>query len=114
GFDAGREYTEWWHHQMQIRDAVGAPLLLERRWLVPLLELSVRALPRAYEGVPASEGAVVVLEVSGDAGGRFSLAREHGVWRLYRGAPSRPDAAIRMDPDASWRLLYNALPRGEA
>ena len=21
--DIGREYTEWWHHQMQIRDAVG-------------------------------------------------------------------------------------------
>ena len=31
--DIGREYTEWWHHQMQIRDAVGAPLLLEAKWL---------------------------------------------------------------------------------
>jgi hypothetical protein len=29
--DTGREYTERWHHQMQIRDAVGAPPLLERR-----------------------------------------------------------------------------------
>src|SRR4029077_14533079 len=68
-FDAGLEYTEWWHHQMQIRDAVGAPLLLEPRWLHPLLELSVRALPHAYATVHASEGAIVVLEVTGDGGG---------------------------------------------
>ncbi|HEV2719077.1 MAG TPA: maleylpyruvate isomerase N-terminal domain-containing protein, partial [Thermoanaerobaculia bacterium] len=46
--DTGREYTEWWHHQMQIRDAVGAPPLLVARWLAPLLDFSVRALPRAY------------------------------------------------------------------
>ena len=42
--DVGREYTERWHHQMQIRDAVAAPpTLLEARWYRPLLELSVRA-----------------------------------------------------------------------
>src|SRR3954471_4688653 len=34
--DAGREYTERWHHQAQIRDAVGAPLLLAPRWMAPL------------------------------------------------------------------------------
>ena len=46
--DIGREYTERWHHQMQIRDAVGADPLLDARWLDPVLDLSVRALPRAY------------------------------------------------------------------
>src|SRR5687767_9501737 len=46
--DTGREYTEVWHHQMQIRDAVNAPGLLEGRWLYPLLDFSVRALPHAY------------------------------------------------------------------
>src|SRR5512143_3368007 len=75
-FDAGREYTEWWHHQMQIRDAVGAPLLLERRWLLPLLELSVRAFPRAYEGLVAPEGTIVSFEVTGPGGGRWSLVHE--------------------------------------
>jgi hypothetical protein len=41
--ETGREYTERWHHQMQIREAVGAPGLLERRWYQPVLDLSVRA-----------------------------------------------------------------------
>jgi uncharacterized protein (TIGR03083 family) len=108
-FDTGREYTEWWHHQMQIRDAVGAPLLLTKRWLLPLLEISVRALPRAYESVPAREGTVVVLEVTGEGGGTWSLVHDDEVWRVLRGAPPHPAAVVRADPDSSWRLLYNAL-----
>jgi uncharacterized protein (TIGR03083 family) len=109
-FDIGREYTERWHHQMQIRDAVGAPLLLERRWLHPLLDLSVRALPRAYESVMADEGMAVVFEVTGAEAEAWSLIRNAGGWSVFHGAASEPAAAVRADPDTSWRLLYNALP----
>ncbi len=107
-FDIGREYTEWWHHQMQIRDAVGAPLLLARQWLHPLLEISVRALPHAYA---SKTGGPIVFEVDGDA---WSLVRRRdSKWELFRGAA--PDAAttVRTDGDTAWRLLYNALPRAE-
>jgi uncharacterized protein (TIGR03083 family) len=108
-FDVGRDYTERWHHQMQIRDAVDAPLLLERRWLHPLLDLSVRALPRTYESVMAAEGTAIVFEVSGVEGEAWSLVRSAGGWSVYRGAAPEPAAVVRADPDASWRLLYNAL-----
>ncbi len=108
--DVGREYTERWHHQMQIRDAVGAPLLLERRWLHPLLDLSVRALPRAYGSVAADPGTAVVFAVTGAEGDSWSLIRNEGGWDVFRGAAPDPAAALRVDPDTSWRLLYNALP----
>ncbi len=65
--DIGREYTESWHHQMQIRDAVGAPGLLERQWLEPLLELSVHAFRRSYKHVAAPDGTVVHFEVDGES-----------------------------------------------
>ncbi|HEX5759133.1 MAG TPA: maleylpyruvate isomerase N-terminal domain-containing protein [Thermoanaerobaculia bacterium] len=107
-FDVGREYTELWHHQMQIRDAVGAPLLLERRWLHPLLELSVRALPRAYAGLDAAAGSAVVLEVEGEAGGAWSVVREADGWRVFGGAAPAPAAGVRLDADAAWRLFFNA------
>src|SRR4051794_25247981 len=44
-FDVGRDYTERWLHQQQIRDAVGAAPLTGREWLHPVLDLFVRALP---------------------------------------------------------------------
>ncbi|HEX7243102.1 MAG TPA: maleylpyruvate isomerase N-terminal domain-containing protein [Longimicrobiaceae bacterium] len=114
--DVGRHYTERWHHQMQVRDAVGAPLLLGDPWLRPLLELSVRALPHAYASVPAPDGAALVLRVTGEegAGGAWSLARERGAWRLLGGAAPEPTTVVRLDADAAWRLFYNALPAGAA
>jgi hypothetical protein len=108
--DIGRDYTERWHHQMQIRDAVGAPGLLERRWLFPLLDLSLRALPRAYGGFDAPDGTSLVILLSGEDGDAWSLVREAGRWQLGRGSVPGAAATITLDPDSAWRLLYNALP----
>ncbi|HEU0013286.1 MAG TPA: hypothetical protein VFQ45_06355, partial [Longimicrobium sp.] len=110
----GREYTERWHHQMQIREAVGAPPLLERRWLHPLLDLSVRALPRAYAEVDAPAGTAVVLEVPGDAGGAWSVVREDGGWRVDRGAAGNAAARVRMEPGDVWKMFFNALDPARA
>lgn len=108
--DMGREYTERWHHQMQIRDAVGAPGLLERRWLHPLLDLSVRAFRRAYDGVAAEPGTAVVLEVDAEGENTYSVVRGASGWDVFRGAAAGAAARVRMDADTAWRLLYNALP----
>jgi len=112
--DIGREYTEQWHHQMQIRDAVGAPLLLEPRWLDPLLDISVRALPVAYRPVDAPEGTSVQLTVEGDRPRAWSLVRASGHWTLDRGACPNPHCTVIMSDDTSWRLLFNALSADEA
>src|SRR5688500_11268002 len=64
--DIGREYTEHWHHQMQIRDATSRPLvLLEPQWMTPLLDISVRALPYSYRDVAAPRGATLKLIIDG-------------------------------------------------
>ena len=68
-FDLGREYTERWLHQQQIREAVRAPGLTQRRWLHPTLDIFVRALPFTYASVEARPGTAVRLEITGDAGG---------------------------------------------
>jgi hypothetical protein len=115
--DTGREYTERWHHQMQIRDAVGAPGLLDGRWLTPLLDLSVRALPRAYSATLAPAGTSMVFVVAGahdERVGSWTLSRERDGWRLWRGAAERPTTVVHADGDAAWRLLYNALPEAAA
>jgi uncharacterized protein (TIGR03083 family) len=107
--DIGREYTERWHHQMQIRHAVGADGLLEPRWLYPLLDLSVRAFGRAYAGVHAAPGVAVVFEVEAPGENVWSVVRDGSGWVVTRGRADNAAALVRVDADTAWRLLYNAL-----
>jgi hypothetical protein len=107
--DISRDYTEKWHHQAQIRDAVGAAPLASRRWLHPVLALSMFALPHAFRRTEAPEGAALVISIDGEAGGLWSLVREAGRWSVRAGAEPDHSAAVRMDADTAWRLFFNAL-----
>ena len=59
-------------------------------------------------------GTAVTIHVTGEAGGAWSIVRESARWRLYRGAAPRSDVTMTIEPDAAWRLLYNALSAREA
>jgi len=121
-FDTAREYTERWHHQMQIRMAVGdrghPEVLLARRYLEPLLDTSVLVLPYAYREVSAPGGTTLVLRVSEGARDASALAwtlrREEGRWRIFRGELEHAAAQVTGSADAIWRLLFNALASDEA
>ena len=112
--DLAREYTEWWHHQQQIRDAVGKPGLKEPKFFAPLLDCFVRALPRTYRSVSAKEGTLVALTISGDSGGRWGLVRENGAWRLYLDPSLSADAEVVIDQEVAWRLFTKGLSKDDA
>ncbi|HSH46016.1 MAG TPA: maleylpyruvate isomerase family mycothiol-dependent enzyme [Longimicrobiales bacterium] len=113
--DAGREYTERWHHQDQVREAVGAEPLADDRWLRPVLEISLRALPHAYRDVRPEAGArsAVVIETTGAGAGRWSLVREGDRWALYDGAPADPACRVALPGLVAARLLLHRLPAEE-
>jgi uncharacterized protein (TIGR03083 family) len=113
-FDIGREYTERWLHQQQIREAVGAPGLSSRRWLFPVLDLFVRALPFRYRNVPADPEATVQLEITGEAGGSWTLVRTVGGWNLFSGSVSHPLARVTLDQDTAWKLFSKGLSSDQA
>jgi uncharacterized protein (TIGR03083 family) len=94
-FDVARELTEKWHHQQQIRDAVARPPLYER-YLAPVIETFVRALPYTYREV--------------DAGGPVVVRIDDGAWslvggKLWAGEAEDPLVRIMLTGDAAWRLF---------
>jgi uncharacterized protein (TIGR03083 family) len=107
--DIAREYTERWHHQQHIRDAVGRPGLTEARFLYPVLATFAHALPVAFNDVPAEPGTAVTLSIEGAAGGEWSVVREAEVWRLYQGSPAAPAARLSLDADSAWRLFTKGV-----
>ncbi|MEA2559794.1 MAG: hypothetical protein QOH06_1298 [Acidobacteriota bacterium] len=113
-FDVAREYTERWHHQQQIREAVGAPGLTSRRLMHPVLDAFLRGLPHAYRSVEAEEGTAIAVEIEGEAGGEWALVREGSRWRLYEGAPEAPQARVCMSQDTAWRRMTKGITREQA
>ncbi|HEY6330442.1 MAG TPA: hypothetical protein VI756_13985 [Blastocatellia bacterium] len=109
--DVAREYTEKWHHQQQIRDAVGAPPLYEPKYFSPVLDAFVRALPFTYRDVVAHQGTRARVTISGAAGSSWLLVRETDRWNLY-GDPEFSDAVqaeLTIDQDAAWRLFTKGI-----
>jgi uncharacterized protein (TIGR03083 family) len=113
-FDIGREFTELWHHQQQIRMAVGAPALADPRYLRAVIAVSVRGLPHAFRDVSADPGETVFIDVTGPAGGQWTLTRQAGNWKLSGGEPSAVTARVQVPDEAAWKLLFNALSEAEA
>jgi uncharacterized protein (TIGR03083 family) len=112
--DLAREYTERWHHQQHIREAVRQPGFKERRYLAPVLATFVRALPRTFENVLAASGTSVTLTITGASGGSWSVIRAEADWKLYAGAPADPTAEAVLEENAAWRLFTHGLSPSQA
>jgi hypothetical protein len=113
-FDLGREFTEHWHHQAQVRAAVAASPLRDPAWLHAVLLIALRGLPHAYRDSAATAGQKLTIDITGAAGGVWTLRRDVNGWSLWAGEESGESARVAMSDDTAWRLLFNALPPDSA
>lgn len=113
-FDVGREFVELWHHQHQIRLAVGAPALSDPRYLQAAIDIGMRGLPHVYRDVSAAEGDTLAIGIAGPSGGAWALVRQGGRWALLRGEASQATARVRLSDETAWKLLFNALRADDA
>ena len=112
-FHIAREYTEKWHHQQQIRFAVGQEAeLYQEQWYFPYLDTSMRALPYHYRDVKSEKG-VGIQFVVGDTGNWFLYSS--GVsWQLVTELPGSPVSLIKIPNEIAWRIFTKGISREEA
>ena len=106
-----REYTERWHQQQQIREAVKRPLLTDPYWFSPVLATFVHGLPRAYSGISAPTGTEVRVTISGGSGRTWSVARIESEWALRDSEAREPVARVTIDEVDAWRLFTKSIAR---
>ena len=113
--DVAREFTERWHHQQQIREAVGAPGLDQEHYLRPLLQTLIRALPRSYSGVERPIGTSIGITISDLEDLDWLLQRQADGWQLgVAEAKLELDASIRIPAMVATRLFTKGISGAEA
>jgi uncharacterized protein (TIGR03083 family) len=113
-FDTARELTERWHHQQQIRDAVGRPGIMTRQLYVPVMDCFMRALPYHYRSVAAPPGSLALFTVAGDAGGRWYLHRGREAWGLTTRETGRRVSETTIPQEIAWRIFTKGIAREAA
>jgi len=112
-FDAAREYTERWHHQAQLREALGVRPLYEPRLFRPVLETFLLALPHHYKGLERPLGFRFRVEVLGPSGVCRDLVRARDSWMLDSRSEGEPDALARVPEASAWKIFTRWRDRSD-
>ncbi|SFB52465.1 TIGR03083 family protein [Amycolatopsis marina] len=112
--DAARDFSEYWTHYQQISEAVHRQGLTQAKFLAPVLDTFLRALPHTLRDVEAAAGSAVEFTVTGRAGGTWTCTRtEHG-WALRTRPQPQPTATVSLDADTTWRLCTRGVTPAQA
>ena len=108
-FDIAREYTEKWHHQMQIRLAVKKPCIYTKKMFFPVLETFMLGIPHAYKNVKAKPKTGIKIEITGNVNGIWYLQNIKNEWRLVNKLEKHPQSIIKLSYDIAWRLFTDSI-----
>lgn len=113
-FHIAREYTEKWHHQQQIRLAVGDEQeLLKQKWYLPYLDTSIRALPYHYRDVEGKYEDIVKFTFWGKTEKSWFLHYDNG-WELLTSINKEPMCEVKIGDTYAWKIFTKGINREEA
>lgn len=108
-FHIAREYTEKWHHQQQIRLAIGDEKeLLKEKWYLPYLDTSVRALPYHYRDVKGEAEDLVKFTFFGKTEKSWYLYYENG-WELLTSISAEPKSEVKIRDEYAWKIFTKGM-----
>lgn len=108
-FHIAREYTEKFHHQQQIREAMGDNSLFTRELFFPFIDTLMRGLPHAYRNLHPESPKTIQVQVESEIGGNWFLSYEEKSWRLTETAVAAPEATLLLPPSIAWKLFTKGL-----
>lgn len=113
-FDTARELTERWHHQQQMRLATDRPGIMVPELCYPVLDCFARGLPYAYRHAVAPAGTSILLEITGECGGKWVLSKAADEWVFLRDIPESVGCKVTLPQDIAWRVFTKGIARHSA
>lgn len=114
-FHIAREYTEKWHHQQQIRLAVGKEeILYTKEFYDPFLQTSLRALPFHYRDLTGQEGEVIQVTVEGEPNWNWWIIYNSDSWQSIEKSTTNPVSQVFIPAQIAWRIFTKGISKAEA
>lgn len=114
-FHIAREYTEKWHHQQQIRLAVGKEeALYTKEFYFPYLDTSMRALPYHYRNQKSKKPETLQFIISGEGGSIWYLQYLQSKWNLVDNPEDNITGVIKINGPIAWRIFTKSINQKQA
>jgi Mycothiol maleylpyruvate isomerase N-terminal domain len=104
----GREYTEKFIHQQQIRAAVGKPALITDEFFLPFMQIIMQALPFTFKDVSAALQTTIKISIM-PSGGTYYLVKQTDDWQLENEGKMPPIVDISLDSHIAWQLFSGSM-----
>lgn len=108
-FHIAREYTEKFHHQQQIRDAVSKEGIMTKELFYPFIDTLMRGLPHAYRNMHPDSPKTIQVQIESEIGGDWYLTYSDKAWQLSNNVVGLVDASIKIPPAVAWKLFTKGL-----
>lgn len=107
-FDIAREYTEKWHHQMQIRLALNKPILLSTEYSAPLYNTFMLALPHLYRDfIDYENGTKIKISLTGNLSKSWVIERQTDKWGFINSESDNIHTSVEIPDDIAWIIFTN-------
>jgi uncharacterized protein (TIGR03083 family) len=112
--DCARDFTEYWVHRQQVREATGRTGEEDPAALHTVLDTFLRAMPHTLAGQRPPEGSTVAVAVGGPGGGRWAWRRAGGRWWPADAEGPATAEVVTGDAGVLWRLCVRMIEPDEA
>lgn len=107
-FDTAREYTEKWHHQMQIRLALDKQILLDTEYSEPLYDTFMIALPHLYREFSNFEnGTKIKISLTGKLNKSWIIEWQTDKWIFTDSLKPDIYTSVEIPDDIAWLIFTN-------
>jgi len=107
-FDIAREYTEKWHHQMQIRLALDQPIIMDKKFTEPLYDTFMRGLPYLYKDfIDFGLGYKIKISLTGTLNKSWVLEKQSEKWVLVEDKSEIINTSVEIPDDFAWKIFTN-------
>jgi hypothetical protein len=104
-----REYSEKWHHQQQIREAVGKAGIMESYFFEPLMDTFMQALPNTFNRHKAEELTTVQVSILGNLNKDYFLVKKDKKWELKDHSINAFASKVLIPETIAWKLFCKNL-----